>query len=79
LHDAQTAGGPELDKTSCDILSAADSWLSIIQAITAADETQRGTVDQQVCLDDAEMALAAATLTWREAGRPNLISGAVST
>ena len=64
-------GGPTLDKRSRDILSAADSWLTVIQAITAADETQRGTKAQQLCLDDAEMALAAATMTWREAGRPN--------
>jgi hypothetical protein len=59
-----------LDKTSCDILAAADSWLTVIQAITAADEAQCGTVNQQTCLDDAEMALAAATIAWREAGRP---------
>jgi hypothetical protein len=72
-------GESKLDKTSCDILSAADSWLSVLQAMTAADEAQRGTLDQQLCLDDAEMALAAATMTWREAGRPNLIFGAVST
>jgi hypothetical protein len=64
-------GSTTLDKTSCDILAAADSWLTVILAITTADEEQRGTVDQQICLDDAEMALAAATMAWREAGRPN--------
>ena len=58
-----------MDERSRNVLAAADSWLSAMQAITAADEAQRGTKDQQVNLDDAEVVLAAAVLAWRDAGR----------
>jgi hypothetical protein len=40
-----------------------------MQAITAADEPQRGTEDQQLDLDEAEVVLAAAVLAWRNAGQ----------
>jgi hypothetical protein len=53
------------------VLAAADSWLTAVKAITDADETQRGTEDQQLDLDAAEVVLVAAVLTWRDAGRPN--------
>jgi hypothetical protein len=59
-----------LDKTLCDLLAAADNWLAAIQVITAADEAQRGTAHQQLLLYGAEVELAAATIAWREAGRP---------
>jgi hypothetical protein len=58
-----------MDERSRDVLAAADSWLTAIQAITAADEEQRRTADQQLDLDDAEVALAAAVLAWRDACR----------
>jgi hypothetical protein len=58
-----------MDERSRNVLAAADSWLNAMQAITAADEAQRGTVDQQLDLDDAEVMLAAAILAWRAAGR----------
>jgi hypothetical protein len=65
-------GEPTLDKASRDVLAAADDWLTAILTLTAADEVQRGTADHlQLFLDDAEMALVAATMAWREAGRPN--------
>jgi hypothetical protein len=59
-----------MDDTTRDVLAAADSWLTAMQAITAADEAQRATEDQQFDLDDAEVVvLAAAVLAWRDAGR----------
>jgi hypothetical protein len=58
-----------MDERSRDVLAAADSWLTAMQAITAADEAQRGTEDQQLDLDEAEVVLAAAVLAWRDAGR----------
>jgi hypothetical protein len=57
-----------MDERSRDVLAAADSWLTAMQAITAADEAQRRTKDQQLDLDDAELVLVAAVLTWREGG-----------
>jgi hypothetical protein len=59
---------PMMDETSRDVLAAADSWLTAIQAMAAADEAQRRTKDQQLDLDDAEVVLAAAVLAWRDAG-----------
>jgi hypothetical protein len=56
-----------MDERSRAVLAAADRWLSAVHAITAADEAQRGTEDQQLDLDDAEVALAAAVSAWREA------------
>ena len=61
--------GVEMDDTTRGVLAAADSWLTAMQAITAADEAQRATEDQQFDLDDAEVVLAAAVLAWRDAGR----------
>ena len=58
-----------MDERSRDVLAAADSWLTAMQAITAADEAQCATEDQQLDLDDAEVALAAAVLAWRDACR----------
>ena len=58
-----------MGERSRDVLAAADSWLTAMQAITAADEPQRGTEDQQLDLDEAEVVLAAAVLAWRDAGR----------
>jgi hypothetical protein len=52
------------------VVAAADEWLTAITAITAADEAQRRTVAQQDDLDAAEVALAAAVMNWRDAGRP---------
>jgi hypothetical protein len=67
-----------MDERSRDVLAAADSWLTAMQAITAADEEQRRTADQQLDLDDAEGVLAAAVLAWRDAGphqkRPRCLS-----
>ena len=54
---------------SRDVLAAADNWLAAIQAMTAADEAQCGTEDQQLDLDDAEVALVVAIKLWRERGR----------
>jgi hypothetical protein len=59
------------------VLTIADSWLTAIQAMTAADEAQHGTEDQQLDLDDAEVALAVAVRAWRDAGRPDQIFGPV--
>ncbi len=42
-----------MDERSRDVLAAADNWLTAIEAMNAADETQRGTEDQQIDLDDA--------------------------
>jgi hypothetical protein len=61
--------GVEMDDTTRGELAAADSWLTAMQAITAADKAQRATEDQQLDLDDAEVMLAAAVLAWRDAGR----------
>jgi hypothetical protein len=58
-----------MDERSRAVLAAADSWLTAMQAITVADEGQRGTDDQQLDLDEAEVVLAAAVLAWRDAGR----------
>jgi hypothetical protein len=58
-----------MDETSRHVLAAADSWLTAIQAMAAADEEQRGTADQQLDLDEAEVVLAAAVLAWRNAGQ----------
>ena len=57
-----------MDERSRAVLVAADRWLEAVQAITAADEAQRGTEDQQLDLDEAEVVLAAAVLAWRDAG-----------
>ena len=43
---------------------AADRWLGAVQAMTAADEAQCATEDQQLDLDEAEVVLAAAVLAW---------------
>jgi hypothetical protein len=53
-----------------DLLVAADNWLTAINAITTADEAQCGTEAQQDDFDAAGVALAAAIMTWRNAGRP---------
>jgi hypothetical protein len=37
--------------------------------MTAADEAHRRTEGEELDLDEAEMALAGAGLTWRDAGR----------
>jgi hypothetical protein len=58
-----------LDDRSRDVLVAADNWLTAIQAMTAADEAQYGTEDQQLDLDDAEVALVVAIKVWRERRR----------
>jgi hypothetical protein len=58
-----------MDERSHDVLAAADSWLTAMQAISAADEGQRRTEDQQLDLDEAEVVLAAAVLAWRNAGQ----------
>jgi hypothetical protein len=59
---------PTLDDRSRDVLVAADNWLTAIQAMTAADEAQSGTEDQQTDLDDAEVALVVAVKLWRKRG-----------
>jgi hypothetical protein len=60
-----------MDKSSCDVLAAADNWLTASLAITAADAVHCGTEDQQQFdLDEAETALATAVMAWREAFRP---------
>ena len=58
-----------MDERSRNVLAAADSWLTAIQAMAAADEEQRRTKVQQLDLDDAEVALVAAVLAWRNAGQ----------
>jgi hypothetical protein len=58
-----------MDERSRAVLTAVDRWMSAAQSMTAADEEQRRTEDQQLDLDDAEIALAAAVLAWRAAGR----------
>jgi hypothetical protein len=60
-----------MDEKSRNVLVAADRWMTAIKAISTADEAQRRTEDQQIDLDEAEVSLAAAVMTWREAGRPN--------
>ena len=64
-------GGADMNESSRAVLAAADWWLTAAEAMTAADENQRRTEDQQGALDGAEVALAAAVMTWREAGRPS--------
>lgn len=59
-----------MNEKSRDVLAAADEWLTAINVITAADETQCGTDLQQDDFDAAGVALAAAIMTWRLAGRP---------
>jgi hypothetical protein len=59
-----------MDERARAVLAAADRWLSAVKAITAADEAQRGTEDQQLDLDEAEVALAAAVSAWRDARDP---------
>jgi hypothetical protein len=58
------------DKTRA-VLTAADSWLAAIQAISAADEAQRGTDAEQSDLDHTEIALSLAVKEWGEVGRPD--------
>jgi hypothetical protein len=60
-----------LDKTPRDLLAAADNWLSVILAISTADEAQRAPAYRELLLYGAETELAAAAMAWREAGRPN--------
>jgi hypothetical protein len=68
-HRVALAGaGKPMDERSRDVLAAADSWLTAIQAMAAADEEQRRTKVQQLDRDDAEVALVAAVLAWRDAG-----------
>jgi hypothetical protein len=58
-----------MDERSRGVLAAADSWLTAMQAMTAADEAQRRTEGEELDLDEAEVVLAAAVLAWRDAGR----------
>jgi hypothetical protein len=60
-----------MDLKARAVITAADNWLFAIQAISAADEAQRGTETQQSDLDDAEVALSLAVKEWRDAGRPD--------
>ena len=55
-----------MDERSRAVLAAADRWLGAVQAMTAADEAQCGTEDQQLDFDEAEVVLAAAVLAWRD-------------
>lgn len=60
-----------MDEKTRAVLTAADSWLAAIQAISAADEAQRATEAQQSDLDYAEVTLSIAVKEWREVGRPD--------
>src|SRR6266478_2141252 len=51
-----------MDESSRAVLAAADRWLSAAQAMTDADEAHRRTEDEDLDLDDAEMALAGTVL-----------------
>jgi hypothetical protein len=62
-----------MDERSRAVLDAADKWLAAAEAITAADEDENraGSEAEEWDLDGAEVQLAVAVMTWREAGRPN--------
>lgn len=45
--------------------------MTAVHAITVAEDARRGTEDQQLDLDAAEVALVVAVRTWRDAGRPD--------
>jgi hypothetical protein len=64
-------GSKLIDRKARAVVTAADNWLAAIQAMSAADEAQRGTATQQSDLDDAEVALSLAVKEWRGAGRPD--------
>jgi hypothetical protein len=59
-----------MDERSRAVLAAADRWLSAAQAMTAADEAHRRTEEEELDLNESEMALGAAILAWRDGGRP---------
>jgi hypothetical protein len=54
-----------------EVLDAAESWLSAVHAVTAADEAGRRSDPEQAALDTAEVELATAIMDWRNAGRPD--------
>jgi hypothetical protein len=60
-----------MDEKTRAVLTVADSWLAAIQAISAADEAQRGTDAEQSDLDHTEIALSLAVKEWGEVGRPD--------
>lgn len=62
-----------MDEKTRNILTAADKWLTAINAVTAAGEGQNphDAESEQTYLDAAEVELAAAILNWRLAGRPD--------
>ena len=62
----------DMDQKTRDVLSAADKWLSAINAVTAAAEgdNPRDGEAEQVDLDDAAVDLGIAIMDWRDAGRP---------
>ena len=55
-----------MDERSRAVHAAADRRLGVVQAMTAADEAQCATEDQQLDLDEAEVVLAAAVLACRD-------------
>jgi PBP1b-binding outer membrane lipoprotein LpoB len=54
-----------LTQEAAAVLDAADNWLTAVEAITEADETQQRTSHEQDRLDTAEVALADVVKTWR--------------